>query len=89
MNKFLLAITALLCLAARAVAADTPAKGGQPQAPAGFQWAGGVYVGINGGYAFGRRHDVTDFETVNVSSAPSAHSVRLNQAAVSAAASSG
>jgi outer membrane immunogenic protein len=27
----------LLCLAARAVAADTPAKGGNPQAPAGFQ----------------------------------------------------
>lgn len=53
-------------VAAPAAAADITTKAEPPlAAPVSFQWAGGVYVGINGGYAFGRHHDVTDLETVN------------------------
>jgi outer membrane immunogenic protein len=63
-KKILIAIAALLTFAdLPARAADLLTKA-EPRGPIGYQWAG-PYVGINGGYAFGRRQDVVDFETIN------------------------
>jgi outer membrane immunogenic protein len=72
MKKFLLAATALVALAAPAVAADMPGKRiVKPTfAPVPvFTWTG-VYVGVNAGYSFGEARSVTRGTTAFQSLAP-------------------
>ena len=53
MKRILMAGVAALAIAAPALAADFPAKGPAIMAPALFNWSG-FYIGVDGGYAWGR-----------------------------------
>jgi outer membrane immunogenic protein len=66
MKKFLLATSVLVAMCASASAADLPRKAPPPPPPAApvYNW-NGFYIGINGGYSWGRSsRDLTFFNPV-------------------------